>query len=313
MYKLILIASILICSSTIYAQSVGKVLVVGDPSVADSARVELLTQSPSVSSLGTVTHSFDNGPTAEENYKDHVLRLGYNSAANGTKLIPGEVHFALSHESKYRNGVRKIGIPNFQTEIYYEWTNPEGTKTIRPWSFSVQHADSSIQHVIHGEVWFFRNIENGNTPTGQLKDDGTLDLSLSPTGAILFPNNSSNAGGLRFRSAFSNNTIAPLYLDNQDRVRIAASGQQTVFGGTIEAPSVKVGGAQVLGNQCPPIPDTNGSLADNQRAINSLLQCLRAHGALASEVNASATNCPPTKKKDRKNGVMCADALVPCN
>jgi hypothetical protein len=51
--------------------------------------------------------------------------------------------------------------------------------------------------------------------------------------------------------------------------------------GEINISSVKVGGVKVIGAQCPAIPNSNGSLADNRRAINNLLTCLRTHGAVA--------------------------------
>src|SRR6185503_11009511 len=41
--------------------------------------------------------------------------------------------------------------------------------------------------------------------------------------------------------------------------------------GEINTNSVKVGGVKVLGAQCTAIPNSNGSLADNRRAINGLL------------------------------------------
>ncbi|HKB65426.1 MAG TPA: hypothetical protein VKC61_06180 [Pyrinomonadaceae bacterium] len=52
-------------------------------------------------------------------------------------------------------------------------------------------------------------------------------------------------------------------------------------GGEINTSSVKVGGVKVVGAQCPAIPSSNGSTADNRRTINSLLACLRTHGVVA--------------------------------
>jgi len=51
--------------------------------------------------------------------------------------------------------------------------------------------------------------------------------------------------------------------------------------GEINTTSVKVGGVKVVGAQCLAISNSNGSLADNRRAINSLLTCLRTHGVVA--------------------------------
>jgi len=51
--------------------------------------------------------------------------------------------------------------------------------------------------------------------------------------------------------------------------------------GEINTSSVKVGGVKVVGTQCPSIPNSSGSTADNRRTINSLLACLRTHGVVA--------------------------------
>jgi len=45
--------------------------------------------------------------------------------------------------------------------------------------------------------------------------------------------------------------------------------------------SYKVGGVKVVGNQCGAIPNSNGTSADNARAINALLACMRTHGMIA--------------------------------
>jgi len=50
--------------------------------------------------------------------------------------------------------------------------------------------------------------------------------------------------------------------------------------GEIDIGSVKVNGAKVVGTQCPAIPNSTGR-ADNTRAINALLACLRQHGLIA--------------------------------
>jgi len=52
-------------------------------------------------------------------------------------------------------------------------------------------------------------------------------------------------------------------------------------GGEVNTNSVKVGGVKVIGAQCQAIPNSTGSLADNRRATNSMLACLRTHGIVA--------------------------------
>lgn len=51
--------------------------------------------------------------------------------------------------------------------------------------------------------------------------------------------------------------------------------------GEVNTSSVKVGGVKVVGVQCPAIPNSSGSTADNRRTINSVLACLRTHGVVA--------------------------------
>lgn len=50
--------------------------------------------------------------------------------------------------------------------------------------------------------------------------------------------------------------------------------------GEINVSSVYVGSVKVIGASCTAIPDSTGTEADNQRAINAMLSCLRTHGAL---------------------------------
>ena len=45
--------------------------------------------------------------------------------------------------------------------------------------------------------------------------------------------------------------------------------------------SYRVNNTKVVGAQCAPIPNSNGTQADNARAINALLACMRSHGMVA--------------------------------
>ena len=69
--------------------------------------------------------------------------------------------------------------------------------------------------------------------------------------------------------------------------------------GEVNTTGVKVGGVKVVGAQCPAIPNSNGSLADNRRTLNSLLACLRTHGVVATEswvTNARVVEVEPAPR-----------------
>jgi hypothetical protein len=48
--------------------------------------------------------------------------------------------------------------------------------------------------------------------------------------------------------------------------------------GEIDVGSVRVNNVKVLGGRCAAIPNSAGTTADNTRAINAMLSCMRAHG-----------------------------------
>jgi hypothetical protein len=80
--------------------------------------------------------------------------------------------------------------------------------------------------------------------------------------------------------------------------------------GEVNTSSVKVGGVKVVGMQCPAIPNSNGSLADNRRTLNSLLACLRTHGVVATEpwvTNARVAEIKPAPRA----GAVKANAKRP--
>lgn len=203
-------------------------IAIGDSSQTAASRFELATQSSNLVALQATTFNFTNGPTGDLDYKDNTFALAYNSATNGTKTNAGEVNFALNHEPKFRNGARGVGASNFQTEIYYSWTNPAGDETIRPWGFNVQHADSSVVHGLQGDVYFLRNVGNGGTQTAFWHENGLFDLSLTDEGSIRLPNN--QFGSLLWANAAGDNSIPAVYVDDDDVIRLAPGGHDIIVG-----------------------------------------------------------------------------------
>lgn len=332
----------------------GNKMVLGDASLANAARIELATQSPAVVSFETSTFNWTNGPAGEQNYKNNTFAIGYNQGSDGNAPVAGEVTVGFHVEPKYS----QAGGP-FQTEVYWDWSKPDGTGYIRPWGFNVAHDTGRVTQFIQGDIYLMRN--NGSL-WGLWYENGQLDLSYSPAATLVFAN---NTGGLRWRSASGSNTLVPTYIDNQDRTVLGTGGggsdvlvasnnmfanvvkatqfanRQTpttylsfdnanqfvmVAGGNVVAAvradhfqlrrplvwetdntqdigklgsalfrpkniyvgtdvdaggSYKVAGKKVVGSQCAPIPNSNGTHADDTRAINAILACMRAHGLVA--------------------------------
>lgn len=222
----------------------GVKLKLGDNTITDGSRVELTTQSANVIAFGATTFNFDNGPTGDLDYKDNTWGISYNSGTNGVKLVAGEVNFSLNHEPKYRNGVRGVGVSNFQTEIYYSWTNPGGGTTIRPWGFDVRHSDSSVTQSIQGEIYFKRNVGNGGGVWAIWSDNGALDLSNAPVGGGVFAFRN-NSDGIIWRNAAGDNTITAIKINASDELLIATSGsftrlQGVTFCGDFRAKTLRI-------------------------------------------------------------------------
>jgi hypothetical protein len=153
----------------------GNKMVLGDASLEDAARIELLTQSTAVVSFLTTTFNYSNGPPAQVNYKNNTFALGYNQDNAGNPLVSSEVSLGLHVEPKYS----QAGGP-FQTEVYWDWRKPDGTGYIRPVGFTVAHDTGKTTHFIQGEMYLIR--DNG-TQWGLWYENGQLDLSFSTSAA----------------------------------------------------------------------------------------------------------------------------------
>lgn len=187
----------------------------------DSARLRSTTNSRGIPvSLSTKTFRWSNGPAEEPDYLNHTFGLSYNSHFDGHKVVPGEANFSLSFEPKYRNHARGQPGP-YQTEFYFAWQSPDGSTSIRPWGMNVQHDTGAVAYGFQGDIRFFRNVANGRGMWGIWHDDGLLDLTPAPSPAIKFPN---NVRALYWANAAGTNSLAPLYVDNQNRTVIGMGG-----------------------------------------------------------------------------------------
>jgi len=266
----------------------------------DAARIRLATSGPTFAPVVFSSMGFDftNGPPEEINYTNHTFGFGYNSDFNGTKVVPGLVNFMFSSEAKFRNGVP--GDPGaFMTEYHYNWASPDGSISIRPFGWTVQYDTGNFGLTLHGQINFFRNFSNGGAQWGIWHDDGFLDLRPAPNGGFGFRNNHQ---ALRWGNAAGDNSIAAIFVDNQDRVLVGGWQRETIVtsASLVYNETIKRQDTQVLGAQCGPIPDSDGSPADNGRAINALLGCLRRHGLVDPTTGTCATSnamAPPKPKK----------------
>jgi hypothetical protein len=190
----------------------------------DAAQIRLATNSANIPvTLQTMTFRWNNGHPGDREYDDHTWGLGYNRDFNGSKIVPNTVSYMFSNESKYRNGIAGFVGPPFMTEHHFSWSSPDGLINIRPFGFTVQYDTGNVIYDYHGELDFFRHASNGGGQWGIWYDDGFLDLRFAPNGRIAFKN---NVGSLLWQNAAKNHVVAPIYVDNQNRV-VVGGGQVT--------------------------------------------------------------------------------------
>lgn len=256
----------------------GKHVVVGDTTAQDSARIDLtvLGGGPRFN-LFTTDFTWNNGPPSEPAYQNHTMNLGFNQNASGVKVVPGVVNFGWAFEHKFSSG------GSFISEWHWNWCNPDGSICRRPIGGSIDYLTGNYDSSIQGRLTLTE--QDGITPTIHFNPGGAVDMRPAPNAMIIFRN---NAMGTLYMKADGSNSILPINVDPQDRVVVSPGGYQVVINAPANVQTVdasgeyKVDGQKVVGNRCAPIPDSNGSNADNKRAINALLNCLRTnHGSVA--------------------------------
>lgn len=203
------------------------IVTIGDLSATAASRFVLRTQSAQVYALNIQTSNFTNGPVGVENYKDHVMQLGYNSAANGNKITAGKVNFSLAFESDWYPSPVEA---NKQTEIYWSYELANGLTTFRPWGFDVKQQSGDVTFNQFGTQVFRRNIGNGGGVFAVWGEDGLLDFNQgasSVSAGIALPNNSPK---LTWWNAANTNGIPAIYLDASDQFQLAPGGQKLIIG-----------------------------------------------------------------------------------
>jgi hypothetical protein len=111
-------------------------------------------------------------------------------------------------------------------------------------------------------------------------------MQFSGGGYLSFYSNGVNKGdfnpyqGLRLKTLLTfeadNTYDIGRYTSTNYRPRNVYVGTDVDAGG-----SYKVAGTKVVGNRCAAIPNSNGTQADDTRAINAILSCMRAHGLVS--------------------------------
>jgi hypothetical protein len=123
------------------------------------------------------------------------------------------------------------------------------------------------------EICFFC----GNRPSNNTLTFGGNPGIFSPNAPGFRKNLAGNmqfSNGLNLWQDFTGSADIAINTAANKIVKRGASGE-------VNANSFNVGGVKVVGAQCPAIPNSNGSTADNRRTINGLLACLRTHGVVA--------------------------------
>jgi hypothetical protein len=227
---------------------------------------------------------------------------------------------------------------------------------------NIHYDTGKTSHGLQGEIYFTRDVGEGQAQTAYWHENGFLDMSLSTTPSTAGIRFKNNIWALSWANAAGTNSISPLFVNNLDQVILAPGGQDVVVPGTFSVANAdanqfriasdpgtnirstntgfldfftggveklrvqpagvrlfselffnvdntydlgkvsgsnfrprdgyfgrdldvggvyKVDGVKVLANQCASIPNSNGSQADDTRAINAILDCLRSHGIVA--------------------------------
>lgn len=208
-------------------------LTLGDNTVAGGARVDMTfcpTSTATTGRLGnlwTQTFAQINGPGGEPNYDDDEMVWSYNTSTSGAKTVAGIKDFGWYNEARYYSG-------GFQSEHYFQYRNPDGTVTIRPFGWTVTEAASAVQFTVQGRVSFMRDAPNQATQTAIWYESGALEL-LTASAAFIIPN---NINGFLGKNAAGNNIITIAKINATDKVVIAPDGGETIITANLDVPSI---------------------------------------------------------------------------
>jgi|GEM_PF-4846445 len=126
---------------------------------------------------------------------------------------------------------------------------------------------------LHSYRYFAHGPTFGGTPLTMIGDR----IGLAAGRSVSFSSSTNPEGGADV--TLTRTGVGLLQVENPTTglgAEVRAKSYNTNGGG-----SYKVGGVKVVGAQCSAIPNSNGTMADNARAINALLACMRTHGMIA--------------------------------
>lgn len=242
MRKIIFLLFLSLISITIHAQStISTTAVIPDPQTG-------------YGDFNITSYSFDvNGETQ----RDHVVRFGHNCAEGGGRAVSGKAAICWEFEKHYRPGGPTD--PREWMEVHLAGTNKMGTITERGFSFLFDENSGSFTTI----------FQSGNI--NFVGDDGNLKLQI--TGPYLLLDN-----GEVIRSVNNGANIIQQYKAGGGVVNVVRvnTSNKVELGAPINVlGSISINGTEVLTGKCSAIVDSDGTLADNTRAMNALLACLR--------------------------------------
>lgn len=214
---------------------------------------------PSNSGAPKYAINWSKHPSAFSSAINYTVNQGWNCASGGGAVVSGVASLCAGFEHKFE---QSSGV--FFSEFVLRPTNIHGvTSNI----LTVQASHATTSNTIRLDSDNFNLVSNG----------GSVQVGM---GVMIFNEGMKlrqvvpNAPFLQAMNHDSTAMINLLYLDGSSRAK---------FGAPVDSKdAVLINGTKVLGPPCPGILNSDGSLADTQRAVNELLGCLRTLGPVAN-------------------------------
>jgi hypothetical protein len=210
----------------------GTKLTIGNTSIAASARIDLTTRPNLTATAGRLwnwyseTFGFTNGPGGETNYDDDTQGHTYNTGTSGAKIVGGLVNFGWHDEARfYQEG-------EFQSEHYFSWLSPDGSISLRPFSYTIQHDTGRVRFGLSDDIYFLRRYpDNDETHAIFHGDIGLLDFQGGPStvGGIRLKNDSP----LKWGNAAGDSTIFGMKVNASNQIIIAPEGDAVIFNNAV--------------------------------------------------------------------------------
>lgn len=209
-------------------------------------------------------------------YGNYSIAMGYAvSAYNGSMCFGSGVNAGTRLDNTLPNSIAMgwgVSIPTIimsKNDDTAEGFGKLGINTKNP----TERVDINIQS---GDKVSISTEANG---TGKVDLQGKLSNG-SNASIFRIEYNSPNAGQAYGTTNFYQNGAKAFSLNESGE---ATFEKQIIMKGRLELSSfLMINSTKVLGGQQPAIPNSNGTTADNARAINAILVAMRGHGLIAS-------------------------------